>query len=447
MNSQLFLKLTKFFLYLVPLSVIWVYQGTLFPFIVGKYIFFRTAVALAAIFFVWHWASGAAASARNNAEKNAEQRRNNIMRQPLVVAVAVFALIYIISGFLGYNPSASFWSNFERGEGGLQIIQLLIFFSLLILTFKDQESWRKMFIVSIGSAVLVILYGVAAAAGIGDFVGSGLCSRFAGALGNPAYLGTFLIFSIFYALYLGIQNLQTFKLLNFETLLWFGLAFIFAIFLLLSQTRGAVLGLGVGILAFLGYLLFTLPNKKHRWYILSLISILIILGTFAVKYRQSIDLMPFCKEGGNRILDISLGAETFQTRLLLWQESFEAFKERPILGWGPENFSAAFEKYYKPYFTTWYDRAHNIFFDYLVMTGALGLLSFIGIFVAYYWQFFKAGKQEIIPIANYQSLIARALFFSLPIAYLVQGLVLFDVLSIYINLFMFLAFAVYKFQK
>lgn len=147
-----------------------------------------------------------------------------------------------------------------------------------------------------------------------------------------------------------------------------------------------------------------------------------------------------------------------QTRLLLWKQSIIAFKEKPIFGWGMENFNVPFEKHYNPYFEVWYDRAHNIFFDYLVMTGILGLLSFAGIFVVYYRQFFKTrinADKELIyadkkpaPISQNQRQSARqkVLLFVLPIAYLVQGLVLFDVLPIYINLFLFLAFASYKLQ-
>jgi O-antigen ligase len=165
--------------------------------------------------------------------------------------------------------------------------------------------------------------------------------------------------------------------------------------------------------------------------------------------------MPFCPPelgGGNRILDVDFSTETFQTRLLLWKQAIKIFQERPILGWGPENFSAAFEKHYLPQFEVWYDRAHNIFFDYLAETGILGLLSYLSIFVVYYWQFFvKNPKSQILnpkQIQNSkfktQNTISNALLFALPIAYLVQGLVLFEVLPIYINLFLLLAFVTHK---
>ena len=107
-----------------------------------------------------------------------------------------------------------------------------------------------------------------------------------------------------------------------------------------------------------------------------------------------------------------------------------------------------------------------MYFDYLAETGALGLLSFLGMWAVFYWQFFKtrihtdkerintdnpykSDKISINPrLQNpYQSMWQSALLFSLPIAYLVQGIVLFDVLPIYINIFLFLAFSAYKFNE
>ncbi len=426
-----FLKISKFFLYLAPLAVIIITPSTLFPFIVGKYTFFKIAVELALLFFVWGWATSKFS-----------------IKQPLVIAVSVFVFIFVLAGFAGINPGASFWSNFERGEGSFLLLHFYVYFFLLLGLMKNENDWRRFFAVVMASGSLVALYGVAAGLGISGFVGaSGFCERFAGSLGNPAYLGTFLIFMIFYAAYLlvsGDWRKKNWRVWKAPALIF--LIIYFFVFLLFSQTRGALLGLGTGIIAALFYLVAVLPSRKWRWILFGAAAALLVTGAVGVYYRQYIDLAPWCAGGGgNRILDVSFEGETINTRFALWRQSIEAWKERPILGWGPENFAAAFEKYYNPVHTVWFDRAHNIFFDYLVMTGGLGLLSFIGIFVVYYWQFLKSQKEKL-PITDYQLLITNALLFSLPIAYLVQGLVLFDVLPIYINLFLFLAFANYKFS-
>ena len=452
-----FFKISKFFLYLAPLAVIIVTPSTLFPFIVGKYVFFKIAVELALLFFVWGWATSKFSIFSPRTDSLPADNFQFSIKQPLAIAVSAFVFIFVLAGFAGINPGASFWSNFERGEGSFLLLHFYVYFLLLLRFMKNENDWRRFFTAVMVSGSLAVFYGVAAGLGISGFAGvSGFCERFAGSLGNPAYLGTFLIFMIFYAAYLlvsGDWRKKSWRGWKAPVLIF--LIIYFFVFLLFSQTRGALLGLGTGIIAALFYLVAVLPSRKWRWILFGAAAALLVAGAVGVYYRQYIDLAPWCAGGGgNRILDVSFEGETINTRFALWRQSIEMWKERPILGWGPENFAAAFEKYYNPVHTVWFDRAHNIFFDYLVMTGGLGLLSFISIFVVYYWKFFlRNSKSQItnnkqIPNSKseIQNNIINALLFALPIAYLVQGLVLFDVLPIYINLFLFLAFSVYKFK-
>ncbi|PIR87901.1 MAG: hypothetical protein COU10_01980, partial [Candidatus Harrisonbacteria bacterium CG10_big_fil_rev_8_21_14_0_10_45_28] len=97
---------------------------------------------------------------------------------------------------------------------------------------------------------------------------------------------------------------------------------------------------------------------------------------------------------------------------------------------------------------------HNIYLDYLAETGILGLLSFLGIWFVFFWQFFKkktlinADKNIRINQQNqHEPAVLKALILALPVAYLVQGIVLFDVLPIYLNIFLFLAFVTYRFEN
>lgn len=449
----MFFKISKFFLYLTPFTVLVVSSGTLFPFIVGKYVFFRIITGLALICFLWGWATDKSKS-KNQKSKIWDEKNKfsnfgswfsgTILKSPLVIAVSVFVLIFILACFFGYDPASSFWSNFERGEGGLQMLFLGIFFILLVLLFRDEKSWRKMFLLSVVAAGLSIVF-VLIPGWSGLFFGKiNLCGRFPGSLGNSAYMGTYLIFVLFYAAFSANGAGK-----KYQKWILFGSLVFFFIFLFLTQTRGAFLGLAAGILAGLAYLIFYLPAGRLRLILTSLLFFLIVAGFFVWQFRQSINLMPFCKGGsGNRLLDLSFQTRNFQTRLLLWKQSLKIFRERPLLGWGPENFYPAIEKYGHPAFEVWFDRAHNIFIDYLTQTGILGLLSYLSVFAAFFWQLLKKSffKPQNFSAANCQSLIANGLIFALAAAYLIQGLVLFEVLPIYINLFLFLGFVNYWFD-
>ena len=472
MRYSYLIKTIKFLLYLVPFTLVIVYQGSIFPFIVGKYVFFRTVLEIALVLFVWAWATGRFSFENGFAFKQMKDGAvepsitpMQFISSPLVLAVGLFVFIFLLATLFGINPSASFWSNYERGEGSLQVLLLFVFFFLLVTLFRDYASWRRMFLVSIWAALAVIAYGLFGNAHIDNFISvssadasflNSFCYRFAGSLGNPAYLGTYMIFAVFFALYLFFTT----KVSRRSRWLFFALALLFTLFLVVSQTRGALLGLALAFFSAMIYLAILLPRGLSKKIVIVLILISAIGGPLAIAYRHDINFLPFCPAeagGGNRILDISTDAETYQTRLILWSQSIEAFKERPILGWGPENFSTAFEKYYDTRHIAWFDRAHNIFFDYLVFAGILGLASFLAIFFVFYRAFFKMRKKldevkeqfrkDEKNIPHNRELYVQALIFSLPIAYLVQGLVLFDVLPIYINIFLFLAFANYTLMR
>jgi O-antigen ligase len=159
-----------------------------------------------------------------------------------------------------------------------------------------------------------------------------------------------------------------------------------------------------------------------------------------------------------RLLQISVNDNTAQTRFWVWGSAWQGFLERPVLGWGLENFTTVYDRFFNPNFfvpgqngETWFDRAHSVFFDYLTETGIVGLISYLGIFVVFYWEFFKKKTKNILEkiegrSSEASSVLIRGLVFAVPIAYLVQGVAIFDVLPMYIVLFVFLAFSYYYFS-
>lgn len=462
------LKASKFFLYVSLFSVVIVMTSTFFPFIGGKDYFFRFSVELALIFFILWWAYEAR-------EGEVYSRLKNVFDKPLFIAVSIFVLVFLLASIFAYDPNAAFWSNYERGEGGFQMLHYYAFFLLLTLLFDKAEDWRRIFKVSLVAAVLMILYGVAAAAFLDSFIGQYRdavgrplapsffgrlftpLSRFQGSLGNPAYVGPYLMFSIFYVLYLWLNRER--RGWTAGALGYGGLIILFLLFFILTQDRAAFLGLTAAVFSFLGCLIFL--RSKFRKYAASILVVFAVVVATLVYYRDSsvVKNLP-----GGRLFDISFSADSAQTRFWTWGSAWAGFKEKPVLGWGPENFSPVFDKYFDArHFMpgknteTWFDRAHSIFFDYLAETGIAGLLSYLAVFAVFYWQFFR---KELSPAGdgklandgriadgdrkrhNYSASEA-ALIFSVPVGYLVQGAALFEVLPLYINLFLFLAFGYY----
>ena len=451
-----YFKISKFFLFISVFFAAIVSNSTLFPFIVGKYAFFRTTVGLALIFYLLGLLFRDKLSVVSG-------QLLDVFKQPLVIAVSFFVFIFVLAGFFGVDPTISFWSNFERGEGGLQLLSLWLFFILLILLFREEKDWQKLFVLAIIGGIGMAFYGILAALGVHGFIGGKFSDegfRFAGSIGNSAYVAAFSIFMMFYAAYLIVSKYRQ-RFLSAGSLSLFGTIIFFSAVFLFAATRGAFMGLIAAILAGFAYFGFSV-KKWRKWFLAAMVFTALAVGTMIYfKDTALIKSIP-----GSRIFDISLSANTWQHRTFMWKIAWDGFKERPILGWGPENYIYVFSEhfnvnYYNPSegFGAWFDRAHSVYFDYLVETGILGLMSFLGIFAVFYWQFIKfqissanwriksqKENNQKLSITNHQSLTTNALLFALPVAYLVQGIVLFDVLPIYFNLFLFLSFAVYKFQ-
>lgn len=432
-----FVNLAKFFLYLVPLSVAVVSTSTIFPFIVGKYVWFRVSVDLALIFLCL-------AVLFQDQGEVIWQKIKSLFRKPLVIAVSLFSLIFVLAGFFGFDGGLAFWSNFERGEGGLQILHLFLFFILLSLLFDKSENWRTLLWVSLSGALLMVLYGFFAGLEVNGFIGVPFHYanyRLQGSIGNPAYVAAYLIFALGYALLLLFAKPRN---TVFTKIISGSFVLIFLIGFWAAATRGAFLGLIAAAVGAALYLAFS--QKRFRKILLGIIIVLLLIVSLLVIYKDNelIKQIP-----GSRLFDISFSTKTFGDRAIMWQSAWEGWRERPVLGWGAENFINVFDRYFntdyfKPVegFGAWFDRAHSVVFDYLVETGLLGLLAYLSIFVVFYWQFFKKyhWREEVRNLK-------KAVVFSLLIAYFVQGLVLFDVLVIYISIFLFLAYSLFEFDS
>lgn len=453
------IKLAKIFIYLAPLSVLIVLSGTFFPFIGGKYYFFRTTVSLALICILLYWGF-------EDKENKILKDFKNIFKSPLVLAVSFFALIYVLASLFAYDPQAAFWSNYERQEGGFQMVHYWLFFVLMVLMFNSSKDWDKIFWISIIAAIGMIFYGILSAGFVQGFFGpyNSLITenykpsffealfnkniRFQGSLGNPAYVAPYLMFIIFYCLFLWLKQKLEF---NLKSLFYVSLVLFFALFFVLSQTRGAFLGAIAGIFIFFIFLIFINPKLKKIG-LIGLI-ILFILGGLVFYFKDSnlIKNLP-----GSRFLQINFKEKTAQTRFWTWQSAWRGFLDRPILGWGPENFPAVFDKYFdtrhfnpnEPASETWFDRAHSVIFDYLAETGILGFLSYIGIFATLIFLFFKYLKQRKNLKENFKiNDIQLSLILAMTFGYFVQNLIIFEVLPMYLNFFIFLAFSDYLFFK
>jgi len=394
--ENIFSKLTKFFSFLILLTPLLVLTNLLFPFITSKAFCFNILIELAIISF--------ACLIYFNRKYLSLPKKNWIL-----FIFFGYLLIKIISDLFGFSFFKSFWGNFERMMGLFTWLHFLIFLILLITLFRRKKDYILLFDISIIVSLLVSLYALLQKTGVSFVLDSDW--RLQSTIGNAAFLAAYLIFNIFFALYL---------LLRKDKLSWkiyYALAIVLqAIILFFTATRGGILGLVAGFGLFLLLGLWLSQSKKLKVSLLAIIIFLLTVGGIFYLNRDSSFVQNI--EPLRRIVNISFEDSTVKSRLLLWQLSSKAWRDKPLIGWGENNINLTIDKYYREEISEdWFDSTHNIFFDNLISHGLLGLFFYLGLIFYLFLYLLKQRKE------NQKEFIV---FVPLLVAYLLQNFFLFD---------------------
>ncbi len=357
-------------------------------------------------------------------------------------AVSAFLVVMLIADLGSENPFKSFWSNFERMEGFITLIHLGALFLAAGSLFKTEPLWNRFWQSSLVASVIMAAYGLFQLA---DWAAIHQGStRLDAALGNSAYLAVYMIFHVFIALFLLLRYVKKYA----GTSQWSAwLPSLYGIVALLdlavlyyTATRGALIGTALGItLIAVGLAFFEKEQKVLKQIgIGALIAIVLATGALFVGknsefVRNSEVLSRFSQLATFNVKSIAQGEG--KSRFKIWTMAWRGVQERPILGWGQESFNYLFYKYYSPEMydqEPWFDRAHNVFLDWLVAGGFLGLLSYLAIFAALIGLIWKKHMPFSLP--------ERLTLMALVLAYFVHNIFVFDQLASYLYFFLVLAY-------
>jgi O-antigen ligase len=408
-------------------------SGLFFPFISGKNLLFR--------FFVEIALAGWAILALYDSSY-----RINIKKSPIMIAYSLFIVVLLLADLFGVDREKSMWSNFERMEGFVGHIHFFAYFFVLTVMMRNLADWQKMWKIFIAGDILVLIYAYGQLLGApGLFfsdhfpkMASWFASRFAihmsqnrldATIGNSAYFGVFCLMYIFIIALLWSQSKEPKKQWLFPVLM-----FLNVMGLLYSGTRGTMIGLMVGGFISLGIMAWRGHGKLKKIFVVcTILFVGFISSVFLFKNTPLIQSSPILA----RIATISPNDVTGSSRLSMWKISYAAWKERPILGYGQDNFSYVFARKFLPEkmcnLEPWYDRSHNVFFDWLVAAGALGLLTYLSLYGVTLWFMWKK-KDHTMPI------VEKAILTGLLAGYFIHNFFVFDNLTSYILFFAVLAY-------
>ncbi|MFA6485990.1 MAG: O-antigen ligase family protein [Candidatus Magasanikbacteria bacterium] len=415
---EMFIKGLIYASFFVPLIVI--PSSFIFPFIVPKILAFRTITELMmcayALLLVINW------------------REYRPKFTALNLALGAFLLSFALSTFIGVDPYHSFWDNHERMLGLFTIAHFVAYYFICTAVFKTWSDWKwvlRMFL--IGGSIVMFIGVLQAWVNPSLLLNNGAATRVASSLGNAIYVGGYGLFLSFVAVLLFLRENNPVWRWVYAILGIFGVLGLFY-----SGTRGSMLGFvaGAGV-AMIGYIIALKEYKKTRLALIGLAIAGVILISLFYIFRQTAFVRNLPAVG--RTVNTSLSDIERSPRWIAWQIAIESWKDRPIFGWGPNNFFYAFNAHYNPkslnfgYGETWFDNAHNIIVNTLAVQGAFGLIIYLAVFVVGIISLVIAWKNNQL---NYHIAIIGSAFL---VAHLVGNVTVFENPTSYLYFMFWLA--------
>ena len=409
MTKKTIHNIAKYALYLIPLLPLIFIEGFFYPFIITKTIFFRLLIEVSFSGYLWLLIFD---------YQKYKPKINTILKLALI-----FLMINVVAAIFGLDFYRSFFSDFERMEGVLLIIYLIVYLFLLCQFVKAKRDWYNYLKIIVIASFLVSVYGIIQKFNLLPVFESG-ADRVASTIGNAAFLAGYMLLA-------GGISFYWFKIEENKYWQLFALAvFLLDYYILfLTATRGALFGVVCGVIVYLVINAIYKSGFSRKLSIASLVA-LVILGSSFFYFKDS--LANSSIETVRRIASTSIQDANVENRLKAWGWGWESFKHNLILGVGIENFNYEYNKYFTPDINeNWFDRTHNIYLDQLVHNGIFGLLIYLAIF------FYLLYRLYLLKDDNFT---VFSIFSSILIAYGIHNFFVFDALSTAFLYFFIIAF-------
>lgn len=344
--------------------------------------------------------------------------------------LAGYFILVLISLFFSLDPLISFYGSGYRHDGFLALIAYC-FAYLIARNAKDVE--RHFFPIITITSLLVAVYAILQFYKMDpvpielyklEWIGVAFAT-----MGNPNFLGSYLVLSIPMPIYLYFYKGKKLGLLAYAVLF-------FA--LLTTRTRGTWIGVFIALIAFLvlhhirsG---FTKKQKKKAVtvFLTSIGMILLFILTsgnvFVTRFLSIFsDFFSIIKEEETAYLGGS-------SRVYIWGKVIELIKMRPFFGFGLDTMYIAMEMYFRGQITydfgvyRNFDKAHNEYLNIAVSSGLFSLFAYLG------FLFFtiKKGMHNLKKHEAYVPILAAI------IGYLTQAFFNIQVVMVYYIFFIYL---------
>ena len=321
-----------------------------------------------------------------------------------------FFLSQLVSTILSIDRHTSIFGYYGRFNGGLLslIAYLILYYGLISNLFFIKEKLVNndlLLKVSLVASSIVIFWGLPGHFGYDlscfAFTGelSNLCwtsqfkphERMFSTLGQPNWLGAYLVINFFLAFYLFLKNKNN-KLHVVSYTIYLFLNFTAVLF---TRSRSALAALVIGLVFCLLYLIKEKQLEKQIIVKLLIISVIpILLFKTGIPSVDKLISVPSFNRVEAPVVNqekISVGSdgvtESFDIRKIVWQGAISLALQYPLFGTGVETFAYSYN-FVRPrdhnLTSEWdfiYNKAHNEYLNYLATTGFVGLGTYL-LFIA-----------------------------------------------------------------
>ncbi len=407
-SEQLLSWIVLVALFLTPLML---FSGRLFAYVTSKSFFFMGLAEIA--LFLWVYIA-------------AVNPKYRLSKKQIIwfLVPGLFPAAFTISAVLSVSPNLAFWSSFERGTG-LIFLYHAFAFSLVVASVVKAEGEgiaRKIYQAVFYSGIVLALSTFISAHFINipglyffDDVDS------ANLLGNSSLSSAYLIFSAF----LGAILFQ--KSQNTKQKIWIAIGLVIVLLSpIISAARGVSVAIFVGaVFALFAYLAV---NGKKQIRILGFALLGLTVAGCVFVGASLVD-------PASKIHQVFADAAS-NSRFVFWGAAAEGIKEKPLFGWGGDNFNVIFSKHFD---TTILksgstaeiavDRPHNVLLENFAAGGFVGgilyLIFILSLFAIPIYLYRKGtiGKAYLA--------ILEGMFF----AYFLQDQIMFDTVPALVALF------------
>ena len=382
-------------------------------------------------------------------------------RSLLDIPILIFLAAQVLSTVTSIDLRTSIFGYYSRFNGGL-----LTSFSYALLYWAyvsnvNRKYNIKAMYVLIVSAVFVSIYGVLQHLGVDSHIWvQDVQKRIFSTLGQPNWLAAWIVAIIPLTWAFAIRGSKL-KLLNTQIknlVFWISLSILFFLILLFTGSRSGLVGFVVADITFwliAALMLRKKPTKNKistgKAFVVNhaiFVFIILLVGTQWTPKIQDILSKPSATqiEKPVQVSGTALaigGSSSTEIRKIVWQGSYDIWKNYPILGTGVETFAYSYYNF-RPIehnlVSEWdflYNKAHNEYLNIAATTGTVGLVAYLFLLVMILVQIIKEIRRN-----NYSNYIIPTSLLAGFSSILVTNFFGFSVVPVSLLMFMFPAFAV-----